>query len=53
MKTTALLFLAASLSLLSFRSDKPAYRLYDASGKNVKYLKMIETVCTADVVFFG
>jgi uncharacterized iron-regulated protein len=53
MKTTSLLLLAASLSLLSFRSDKPAYRLYDASGRNVKYQKMIETVSTADVVFFG
>lgn len=53
MKTTAILLLAASVSLISFRSDKPAYRLYDVSGKNVKYQKMIETVSAADVVFFG
>ena len=53
MKTTAILLLTVSVSLLSFRSDKPAYRLYDAEGKNVKYQKMIETVSSADVVFFG
>ncbi len=53
MKTAAMLLLAVSVSLISFRSDKPAYRLYDADGKNVKYQKMIEAVGSADVVFFG
>ena len=53
MKTTAILLLAVSVSLISFRSDKPAYRLYDADGKNVKYQKMIEAVGSVDVVFFG
>lgn len=54
MKSTAILLIAASsLILFSFRSDKPAYRLYDSEGKKVKYQKMIETVSSADVVFFG
>ncbi|MFZ2286391.1 MAG: ChaN family lipoprotein [Bacteroidales bacterium] len=53
MKTTAILLLTASVSLLSFSSDKPAYRLFDAEGKSIKYQKMIETVSAADVVFFG
>jgi uncharacterized iron-regulated protein len=39
--------------LASFKSDKPAYKLYNSEGKNVKYQKMIETVSSADVVFFG
>ena len=38
---------------LAFRSDKPAYLIYDNEGKNMKYEKMIEKVSTADVVFFG
>lgn len=53
MKTTAILLMAASVSLISFKSDKPAYRLYDADGKSVKYQKMIETVTDADVIFIG
>lgn len=52
MKPTLLLSIAA-LSALAFRSDKPAYILYDSEGKNIKYEKMIEKVSTADVVFFG
>jgi len=53
MKPTAIILITAALSLISFRSDKPAYRLYDSEGRKVKYQKMIETVSTADVVFFG
>ncbi|MBE0679843.1 MAG: ChaN family lipoprotein [Bacteroidales bacterium] len=53
MKTTAIILLTASVTLISFKSDKPAYRLYDAAGKSLKYQKMIETVSAADVVFFG
>jgi len=53
MKTTVIVLLAVSVSLISFKSDKPAYQLYDAAGKSMKYKKMLETVSTADVVFFG
>jgi uncharacterized iron-regulated protein len=53
MKTISALFLVASLAMLSFRSDKPAYMLYDSEGKKVKYDRMIETISNADVVFFG
>ena len=52
MKTTLLISLAA-LMTLAFKSDKPAYLLYDSEGKNVKYEKMIERISNADVVFFG
>jgi len=53
MKKSSLLLIALSLALLSFRSDKPAYMLYDNEGKTTTYKKMIETVSSADVVFFG
>jgi uncharacterized iron-regulated protein len=53
MKTNATILIIASLSLVSFRSDKPAYMLYNSEGKNIKYQKMIETISSADVVFFG
>ena len=53
MKTTTTILIIAFLSLVSFRSDKPAYQLYTSDGKNVKYQKMIETISSADIVFFG
>lgn len=53
MKTTTTILIIAFLSLVSFRSDKPAYLLYTSDGKNVKYQKMIETISSADVIFFG
>ena len=53
MKTNATILIIAFLGLASFRSDKPAYVLYNSEGKNVKYQKMIETISSADVVFFG
>jgi len=53
MKTSALILFTLSLALLSFRSDKPAYMLYDREGKTTSYQEMIETVSSADVVFFG
>ncbi len=39
--------------MLSFRSDKPAYMLFDSEGRKVKYEKMLQAVSNADVVFFG
>lgn len=53
MKTSTLLLLALSLVLISFRSDKPAYMLFDSDGKAAGYQEMIGTVSTADVIFFG
>jgi len=53
MKTSSLLILTLSLVLISFRSDKPAYFLYDRDGQAAGYQEMIETVSSADVVFFG
>ena len=53
MKTNATILIITLLSMASFRSDKPAYMLYNSEGKNVKYQKMIEEISSADVVFFG
>jgi uncharacterized iron-regulated protein len=47
------LFLPLLMALVAFKSDKPAYRLYNAKGKMVKYQKMINAAKEADVVFFG
>ena len=53
MKSTATLLLIAAMGLAAFKSDKPAYALYDNEGKKVKYEKMIENISKTDVVFFG
>jgi len=53
MKITAITMTLIAVLTLSFRADKPAYKLYDSEGRNAKYEKMIEAVSTADVVFFG
>jgi len=53
MKTISVLLIITSLAMLSFRSDKPAYVLYDSEGRKVKYEKLIQEVSDADVVFFG
>ncbi len=47
------LILPVLMALVAFKSDKPAYRLYNAKGKMVKYQKMINAAKEADVVFFG
>jgi uncharacterized iron-regulated protein len=39
--------------LVSFRSDKPAYRIFNSEGKEVGYDKMLRTLQDADMVFFG
>lgn len=36
-----------------FKSDKPAYGLFDAKGDKVKYSKLVDAASNADVVFFG
>ncbi len=53
MKINTIAVILTALMALSFRADKPAYKLYDSEGKSVKYQKMIEAISSADVVFFG
>lgn len=47
------LLLLFGLLALSFRPDKPAYRLYDAKTKAVSYDQLLRRAANADVVLFG
>lgn len=48
-----LIVAAVFFLLTAFKSDKPAYQLFDKEGKKVKYEKMLKELAEADVVFFG
>jgi len=49
-----ILFLSLALfTLLSMKTDKPAYRLFDQNGKNASYKDLIKEASEADIVFFG
>jgi uncharacterized iron-regulated protein len=48
-----LLLLPILLILFSFKADKPAYKLFNQNGKNVKYKKLLKEAQEADIVFFG
>lgn len=39
--------------LSAFRSDKPAYQLYNQKGKRTNFKKLVKEAAKADVVFFG
>ena len=47
------LFTLLCLVAISFRSDKPAYRLYTPSLKATTYAKLLRQAASADVVLFG
>lgn len=47
------LILAAAMFLVAFKSDKNAYMLFDAKGKECHYAKLVEMAKAADVVLFG
>jgi len=49
-----LLFISVSFFLFaSFKSDKPAYLLFNKEGKTVKYDKMLDQLNDADIILFG
>ena len=52
MKRGILLF-SIFVIFVAMKSDKKAFELYDANGKDVKYAKMIKELSKADIVFFG
>lgn len=45
--------LALSLTFIAFKSDKPSYQLFNQTGKNIKYSKMIKQIEDADIIMFG
>ncbi len=53
MKKTFIFILLAAFAALAFKNDKPAYLIYNQTGKPVKYSKMIKDLETADMVFYG
>jgi uncharacterized iron-regulated protein len=48
-----LLILFVFTSFKSYGQEKPAYKLFNSDGKEVKYEKMIRELENADVVLFG
>lgn len=52
MKKLFLLIIIA-ISLLAFKNDKPAYQIFTAEGKAIKYSKMMEKLSDSQVIFFG
>jgi uncharacterized iron-regulated protein len=53
MRQKSILLIIAAMTLLAFKNDKPAYRLFTIDGKPVKYEKMVKELESADLVFFG
>ena len=53
MKKSLFLLLIISLLSFSFKPDKPAYKLFDKNGKEVKYSKMIKELKKNRIVFIG
>ncbi len=53
MKRKIIYILLLAITAFAFKSDKPAYILYDKEGKTVKYKSMIKELQEADIVFFG
>lgn len=39
--------------IFGFSADKPAYKLFESRGKQIKYEKMLKQLAEADVVLFG
>lgn len=39
--------------LLAFKGDKPAYRIYDAKGKESNYDLLLKNALEADIILFG
>ncbi len=50
-KTLILFTIIISFSFMT--GDKPAYRLFDIAGKEIKYSKMLDKLKKADIILFG
>lgn len=53
MKNILIFSIVSFVLLSSFKSDKPAYLLFNKEGKAVKYEKMFKEIEDADIVLFG
>jgi uncharacterized iron-regulated protein len=52
-KRTILSIIVISMMMISMKSDKPAYKLFDSKGKTIKYKNLLKDASGADVVLFG
>lgn len=48
-----LLSVLIAITLFAFKSDKPAYNIFNIKSKVVKYNTLLESASKVDVVFFG
>ncbi len=53
MKKYQVLLVLLFFVFAAFKSDKPAYFLFNKNGKAIKYSKMIKEIQDADIVLFG
>jgi uncharacterized iron-regulated protein len=53
MKTQIMAMAVVAFLGMSFRSDIPAYRIFDSEGRAVKFEKMMKDLAGADVICFG
>lgn len=53
MKKVQILLIGLFFVFAAFKSDKPAYVLYNKEGKDIKYEKMMKQIGDADIVLFG
>ncbi len=53
MKSYQIAFIAIFILFTAFKSDKPAYYLFNKEGKDIKYEKLLKVAEDADIVLFG
>jgi len=53
MKKFQIAFIAMFVLFSAFKTDKPAYYLFNKEGKDVKYERMLKEIADADIVLFG
>src|SRR5690554_1685787 len=53
MKKYSIVLLALFFVLTAFKTNKPAYLLFNDKGKKIKYDKMVDRLKDADIVLFG
>ena len=53
MKKTIFILPVILLFLVAAKSDRPAYRLYNAKGHSVDYDDLLKAAKKADIIFFG
>ncbi|OQX76165.1 MAG: iron-regulated protein [Bacteroidetes bacterium 4484_249] len=52
-KVNYLFLIAIFIIATALKSDKPAYKLFDDKGKEVKYKKLVKDALEADIIMFG